>query len=103
MAAHLQQTSPAIAHPCNKWAIAAGYDSWVAALDAMKNGRVCVGSTHAIQSASKSMFGFHIFMDVINKNGLHTVALDEGAVIAVGYEKDFPVALDLAQEVKFAS
>lgn len=49
------------------------------------------------------MFGFHIFMDVINKNGLHTVALDEGAVIAVGYEKDFPVALDLAQEVKFAS
>jgi len=80
MAAHLQQTSPAIAHPCNKWAIAAGYDSWVAALEAMKNGRVCVGSTHAIQ-----------------------VALEEGAVIAVGHEKDFPVALGLVQEVKFAN
>ena len=84
-----------IAHPCDRWARAAGYSSWRAALLAMKEeGRVLCAHTSQIDSGqSKSNLSFQLFMDEIAAQDLHTCS--EGGFVYLGLKSRFcPDMLD---------
>lgn len=87
-----------IIHPCQSWAVAAGFESWSVALEAMRAGQVCTGPTDAIQSSSKSMLGLTLFMEEIQKVGMHAFAPEDGSNMVVGFEKNFSAEILAEQE-----
>jgi hypothetical protein len=86
-----------IVYPCDSWAKSAGFDSWQAALSAMNDAHVLTGSMYAVSPGTKSMLGLQLFMEMVNKNGLHTFATEDGSVI-VGHKANFPADILNAQE-----
>jgi len=74
-----------IVHPCDAWARSAGQDSWVAALTAMKAGRVLIGRAPTV---GKSAFGLMLFMEQVQKEGLHCYVDDFGQAM-LGLRENF--------------
>ncbi len=94
------ERQPAVVHPCDSWARSIGYETWAAALAAINEGQVLAGPTLAIQPASKSALGVKLFLEVIQKERLHTYAPDEGGLIVIGHLKNFPADLLATQEAQ---
>lgn len=76
-------------HPCDAFAQRAGYDSWAAALDAMKAGKIVTATGPRI---GRTMIDFNLFDKQVRADGLMTVvpAQDEFGIVSVGLREHFP-------------
>lgn len=76
-----------IAHPCDSWAKSAGYESWQAALTAMKeDGKVIAG---AAPQMGKSTISVDLLLEAVRKAGLHYYLTEFGQLI-LGLRSNFP-------------
>lgn len=93
------ETARSVEHPCDRWAKASGFGSWALALSSMNAGRVVAGPLAGVQlPASTSMIRMHLFLEVLQKEGLHSYVPVGGSMVVVGYEKDFPPDMLADQE-----
>lgn len=92
-----------VTHPCDSWAMSAGHGDWSTALSSMKAGHVVAGPLAAVQPASRSAFGFSVFMDTMQREGLHVYVPTGGSVVVVGYKEDFPADLLADQDKQVAT
>ena len=80
-----------LVHPCDAFAQRAGYDSWTAALEAMKNGKIVTATGPAI---GRTTLDFDMFLDQIHSDGLTMVSPrhNEFGLVSVGLHERFPAA-----------
>ena len=78
-----------IIHPCDAFAQRAGYDSWAAALDAMKTGKIVSASAPPV---GKSIWDLTVFSERIQKDGLLLVSVPHSdfGLVSVGFRAHFP-------------
>ena len=70
-----------IQHPCNTWALSAGYESWNAALVDMRAGKVLCGALHSRSPGSKSMLRLQLFMEQVTNEKLHIAVSEVGGCL----------------------
>jgi hypothetical protein len=78
-----------IIHPCDAFALRAGYTSWAAALEVMKAGQVISASAPQV---GKSVGDLKIFHDQVEHDGLIVVPVPHGdfGLVSVGFRDHFP-------------
>lgn len=89
-----------ITHPCDSWARAAGHKNWASAMAAFNEGKVLAGPVTSIQLSHKSAIGMKMFMDEVDKEGLHTCVADDGSIF-VGRHENFPTDLLATQHKRY--
>lgn len=75
-------------HPCTDFAKRAGYASWTAALEAMKSGKILVGT---LPHSYKSSIGTKMFTDQLERDGLMLVPVQncDTGFVWVGFREHF--------------
>lgn len=87
-----------VLHPCNAWALSAGYESWQSALEAMHDGKVIRGSKFAVsRPGAKTVTSMQLFIEQVSEKAMHSHATDDGSLI-VGLKSSFPTELIAEQE-----